>query len=430
MEQDFDWPRELRHRQGAPYNLEGIDVLYDFKWSDYFRDGRMQFRNGKCLAQQVLRECPKSKTPALLLTDADGEQERSFESPTAFVLVVNFPRYLEQADANAAVSYLASRFGPGVTNLGQFSQLAVQSPEEVEAFLEQQLTARRIAAWAAEDPERMSDLQRIAGQSPNPPSPADALQALRALDSIDPDLASSLAELLDRCPSREVRLETLDSLTDSADGRKAAGAVLGRRAADRLRDARSAVAGYHRLLEEPGSSETTFQEFIEDNLWLLGLDYVHMRPGHDVPRGSLDFILERFDGFHDLLELKSPQDRIIEAPDAKDGLPPSASSFRLSSALANALAQIHVYRDILTAHTEILDTQYGLPHSRDPNVVIVIGRGELLPPHRAAVLRELNRSLHRVEVVPYDQLGHRASAILDSVQKYWAASPSRDAGAL
>jgi len=384
----------------------------------------MQFRNGKCLAQQVLRECPEGKAPALLLTDLEDEQERSFGSPTAFILVVNFPRYLEQANANAAVSYLASRFGPGVTNLGQLGQLAVQSPADVEAFLDQQLTVGRIAAWAAENPQRLSELQRIAGGEPQPPSPSEALRALQAIESIDSDLAGALSELLSRSPSPKARLETLEALTNSTEGREAAGVILGRRAADRLQDARSAVASYQQLLEQPDSTETTFQRFIEEHLWLLGLDYVRMRPQHDVPRGSLDFVLERFDGFHDLLELKSPQDSIIEAPDVADGRPLSASKFRLSSALANALAQIHVYRDLLTSHPELMESQYGLPHSRDPNVVIVIGRGELLPPHRAVVLRELNRSLHRVEVVPYDQLGHRGTAILDSIQKYWAATPA------
>jgi hypothetical protein len=35
----------------------------------------------------------------------------------------------------------------------------------------------------------------------------------------------------------------------------------------------------------------------------------------------MDFILERYDGFHDLLELKGRQDPIIIAPDEVDGPP-------------------------------------------------------------------------------------------------------------
>jgi hypothetical protein len=424
MDHDFSWPVELLHRKGAPFNLEGIDVFYDFNWSSHFKDGRMQFRNGKCLAGQVLRECPADRTPALLLTCRDDERERSFSSDTFFVLVINFPRYLEQADANAAVSYLASRFGPGVTNLSQFSDIAVQSPEEVEAFLEQQLTTERIADWIGDKEDRIADLRTIVGANGErtPPSPGAALEALSALETLDSEIISGLLNLLGKCVDRTARVEALEALTESPAGRRDAGEIMGRRASERLDDARAAVANYQELLETPDSNETTFQGFIEENLWLLGLDYVQLRAGQEVPRGSLDFILERFDGFHDLLELKSPQDPVIEAPETT-GRPPSASQYSLSPALANALAQVHVYRETLTEDAALLDRQYGLPQSRDPIVVIVIGRSEVLPPHKANVLRELNKSLHRVEVVPYDVLGRRATAILDAVGQIWVTGP-------
>jgi hypothetical protein len=419
MEHDFSWPVELRHKKGAPFNLEGIDVFYDFAWSKYFRDTRAQFRNGKCLARQVLSECPAEKTPALLLTSRGEEKERSFSSDEFFVLVINFPRYLEQADANAAVSYLASRFGPGVTNLSQFSEIAGQSPEELSAFLEKQLTVERIASWIGEDQTRVADLRALVGvDRETPPSPSEALEALSALESMDGEVVRGLSDLLRDNLDRPARIEALEALTDSPGGRRDTGSIMARRANDRLDDARNAVARYQALLEDQGSNETTFQRFIEESLWLLGLDYVEIRAGHGVPRGSLDFILERFDGFHDLLELKSPQDAIIEAPETTDR-PPSASQYRLSPALANALAQVHVYRQTLTEDATLLDRQYGLPQSRDPTVVIVIGRSKTLPSHKANVLRELNKSLHRVEVVPYDVLGRRATAILDAVDQNW-----------
>jgi hypothetical protein len=37
------------------------------------------------------------------------------------------------------------------------------------------------------------------------------------------------------------------------------------------------------------------------------------------------------------------------------------------------------------------------------------------------VLAELNKSLHRVEVVPYDVLAKRALAVLSNVEKYLLA---------
>jgi hypothetical protein len=423
MDPDFPWPLPLHHRKGAPSRLEGIDVFYDFEWHEFFRDGRVQFRNGKALAGQAYEACPDGKAAALLLTCREDAEEGSFESASLFVLVINFPRYLRLASADAAVSYLASSFAPGIANIGQFNELAGRTPVEIRGFFERQLTTQRIEEWAAGNAERIEILQRIVGseRGPQKTSPADAVEALRALGSLDSQFISVLAEMLGQELDRDARLELLQSLTDNPDGRRDTSEVMGRRASERLGDARQAIIEYAVLLDNPASNETDFQQFIEQNLWLLGLDYVQMRARHDVPRGTLDFILERFDGFHDLLELKDPQDPIIEAPEA-NARPPSASRYKLSPALANALAQVHVYRGILTTHARLVDEQFGLPQSRDPDVVIVIGKAGALPDHRAGVLRELNKSLHRVEVVPYDVLGARASAILDSVEGYWVAS--------
>ena len=50
----------------------------------------------------------------------------------------------------------------------------------------------------------------------------------------------------------------------------------------------------------------------------------------------------------------------------------------------------------------------------------MIGRAP--PPHRADVMRELNKSLHRVEVVPYDALAERGETVLDNVARYLLAA--------
>src|SRR5205814_143539 len=142
--------------------------------------------------------------------------------------------------------------------------------------------------------------------------------------------------------------------------------VLAERTPQRVQDARDAMAAYEVLLADQASTETTMQKFIEKNLWLLGLDYARMRARKTGPGGAMDFLLERYDGFHDLLELKSPHDPLITAPDIADGegFPPP-HEYALSKSLAQALAQAIVYRDRLTRYPEIAEELYGLPHTRD-----------------------------------------------------------------
>jgi hypothetical protein len=79
------------------------------------------------------------------------------------------------------------------------------------------------------------------------------------------------------------------------------------------------------------------------------------------------------------------------------------------------------YRDRLTRHAEATEDLLGLPLSRDPWLIIVIGRVDRLPEHSQRVLTELNKSLHRVQVVPYDVLAKRADAVLNNIDKYLLA---------
>lgn len=69
MAGDLNWDVPLDHGKGAPSNMLGIDLFFDFDWIELVGHPRMQFPNGLCLARRVLRECPDDKEPALLLTN-------------------------------------------------------------------------------------------------------------------------------------------------------------------------------------------------------------------------------------------------------------------------------------------------------------------------------------------------------------------------
>jgi hypothetical protein len=298
------------------------------------------------------------------------------------------------------------------------------------AVLKSSVDLARITAWAEEDPERLGQLRELAGGEAHAEL-GDVLDALAGLgDELDSDAVTRIGALFGPSADRESRLELLRAIAADPDGRYLTGEVMLEELPQRISEARVALADYRELLADPSSSETELQDFIEKRLWLLGLEYVKFRARRPLIRGTADFILERVDGFHDLLELKDPQDKIIVAPDADDGVPPPANKYALSPALAKALAQSHVYRHTLTTDDRANEQNFGLRDSRDPRLVIVIGRASALPEYRLQVLRELNKSLHRVEVVPYDALGDRAERVLDNVEKYLliAEEETGDAG--
>lgn len=417
MPLDLEWPRPLHYRRGAPERLGGLDLYYDFAWGDHFRDGRAQFRHGQALAQFLRRTCPEGKSPAILLTEDQDAEEGFRDTPLHRVCVLHLPSY-RAAESDPFLAYLASKLGDGITQIGPLNPEVVDRAAVGAAIAASPIDIGQIAAWAGEDPERLQALRDIAGGE----GEADIGEVLAALSALGEDLDSeavaSIATLFGPDADRDRRVELLREITADPGGRYLTGEVMLERVPQRIAEARDSLSTYCALLADPHSSETDLQKFIEENLWLLGLEYVKARPRYPIIRGAADFILERVDGFHDLLELKSPQDPIVVAPDDVDGKPPPAHGYALSPSLANALAQAHVYRDSLTTDERATERNFGLRDSRDPRLVVVIGVASSLPAHRLRVLRELNKSLHRVEVVPYDVLGGRAGSALTNVEKY------------
>lgn len=430
MPHGLDWDLPLRYRDGGAIFLNGIEVYFDFDWHTVCGHDRPQFKNGQCLARLAQANCPDGKTAALLLAARSDVPEHPRTTDSHFFLVVNLPRYLARATGNVAVSYYAEQLQSNITRMGQLDELASQ-PEVMEAVL----TVERVVEWAAGDPGRRAHLRAALGTDTPVGSEVDipalvaALSTLEDLD-LDSDLITAIASLFGPGVDREHRLGLLRAMTEDPDGRYVTGEVFAERTAERIADARGAMAAYQALLDDPDTNETSMQEFIEKNLWLLGLDYAKMVPQQRLLGGTMDFILERFDGFHDILELKDPRDPIITATIRGTGngtAAPPPSAYALSADLAQALGQVHAYRDRLTRHAEATEDLLGLPLSRDPWLIIVIGRVDRLPKHSQRVLTELNKSLHRVQVVPYDVLAKRAEAVLNNIDKYLLAARGQQA---
>ena len=177
---------------------------------------------------------------------------------------------------------------------------------------------------------------------------------------------------------------------------------------------RVAARDYRNLLAKSDASETDFQEFIKENPLLLGLEYAEVMSRARFLSGELDFVVRRHDGYRDLLELKGPNEPIILFRGDVEKRP---SAYSLAPKLAQALAQVQLYREwIATSSAENRDL-YGV--TRDPRTTIVIGRDDRLPNETARkILRQLNVTLHRMRVLPYDILADRAEAQLANLAMF------------
>jgi hypothetical protein len=396
--------------------LAGLDIFYDFDWRSIFCHDRAIFPNGQSLSELARRDCPHGKEPALLLTVRDDAEARVVETDDRFVVIVRIREYLRDAGGDAASTYYARLAGKPLTRLPTLSEISF-TPSELAAFLDANLTTELLSTWAASSEARSRVLSEGTPASANVRID-EILEALRDFETLDDRLLDEFVAYSERFAEDGGMEALLDQVTRSGEGRLATTRVLADRLGERIADTRDQIAQYQQLIGSASVTETDVQGFLERNPWIVGLNYARARARVEIPRGEIDFVLDRYDGFFDIVELKGPGETIVKertTSEASDDRPPAGSSCSLGSALANALAQAHLYRSILDRSRD-LNEQYGLQDTRQPRIIILLGRSTNLTTNGHEILRELNVSLHRVEVVPYDLLGKRMTGLLDNIE--------------
>lgn len=372
-----EWRPRLRMRIGSPTRLTGLRVYYDFKWKTVFRHNRRTFRHGQDLAKTVRNGCPAGKTPCLLLTTNDDMEDGPlYTNDNNYVFVMRIHRYLTEARTGAAANYLLTKFGVGNMVTARQIRIAASDPHQQDAILEVLANREGLTRWTKRKPGmRAPMLHEIAS-------------AHTAISGI------------------------VDEIASTKEGRRAIALV--DPTSRRAEDLREAAIGYRELLANERPSETDLQDYIMQNPMLLGLEYAEVRSRQKLRLGELDFVARRHDGYHDLLELKGPHAEIIRFRGGSEKRP---SSYSLAPKLAQALAQVQLHREWIATSSQEEREYYEV--TRDPRITIVIGLDSALPNEVARkILRQLNVSLHRTTVLPYDKLVDRADAQLKSLVKF------------
>lgn len=422
------WPTLLTPRRGSKYFLADIDVWHDFDWDVVFKSkgrSRTHFKHGRRLALLVKEEAKvqaPGKVPALVLTTSADAEEGPLATASHYVVVVRIDEYLRLAAANPAVGYFALRIRTAITAAGRLRQV-VSDDALFQTMMEDPAAFAAFAAWAQANARQFAALADVLANSgvAVPAKNVDmgvVLKALSALDRLDGDVLAAVVSLMERGADKEAKISMIEAVTADTEGRNITSVVWGRRIAERMNDALRITREYENLIRTTGIGETPIQEYIAAHPWVIGLEYLRVRVHPQMPRGTADFLLERYDGYHDLLELKRPSDPIINVPLDDHGAPASPSGYSLSAPLAQAIAQAHAYRRQIRENGPLLSKQYGLNIAHDPCCFIVIGTSQQMNPHERELLDDLNESLHRVEIVPFDLLGERSRRFLTNLSNY------------
>lgn len=395
-----EWEPELSQKSGSPTRLAGLQVYYDFDWSNVIGHRMAQFRNGQDLARCVTEACPDEETACLLLTTREDVHDGPLHTDDKnYVFVVRIQRYLEEAHARAAGSYLMRQVGVDSINVVREVRKAVSNPHRQDEILEMSVDKESLSRWAGRKQGRYAMLREIGGDRPMPTlRTGEGVSFSEAaigewINSEGPDAARAVATQLSRTP----------------EGRRATAMV--DPAHNLTEDVRSAVNGYSELVTKQSVSETDVHRYLKNNPLLLGLEYAEVMSNVRLAKAELDFVVRRHDGYRDVLELKGPSEPIIDFNGEHDAHP---SAYKIAPKLARSLAQIQLYRERIATSSSNDRELYGV--TRDPRFTIVIGRDRDLPNETARkILRQLNVALHRTKVLPYDILSKRVEAQLKNL---------------
>jgi hypothetical protein len=146
-----------------------------------------------------------------------------------------------------------------------------------------------------------------------------------------------------------------------------------------------------------GQPEKIFQNWIESNLWVFGIEYINK---HDVRKIALfsesDILMESVDGYLDLIELKRPVHSILKYDE-------SHSCFYPHPNLSQVIGQSLFYLQKLSEYKLNLEAEYGLKIIM-PRIKIIVGRNIDFNDEQRDCLRMLNSNLQSIQIITYDDL--------------------------
>lgn len=148
-----------------------------------------------------------------------------------------------------------------------------------------------------------------------------------------------------------------------------------------------------------GQPEKIFQNWIEQNLWVFGIEYIKKYDARKIAIFSEgDLLMESMDNFLDLIELKRPKLKYnIFDYDA------SHRSYYPSPDLSKVIGQCLFYLQKMDDYKLILEKEHKIKILR-PRIKIILGRTNKFNDNQFEALRMLNSNLNHIQIFSYDYL--------------------------
>ncbi|MBL1352947.1 MAG: DUF4263 domain-containing protein [Zetaproteobacteria bacterium] len=156
--------------------------------------------------------------------------------------------------------------------------------------------------------------------------------------------------------------------------------------------------------------EANWQKWFERNSWVLGSDFVRILDERSIDTKNItDFLMEAYDGFLDIIEIKRPEGGMqfwSKALDHGNYIP----STDLIKAITQATAYIfEIEREANSV--KFLERVDGVKTIK-PRCILIFGRSYDWNSKQIEAFRILNSSYHNLSIMSYDHIIERAKRIM------------------
>jgi hypothetical protein len=166
-----------------------------------------------------------------------------------------------------------------------------------------------------------------------------------------------------------------------------------------------AVRVFEKMLEED-QKEQNWQAWLENNSWVLGSEFVRVLDDRNIDTQNIsDFLMEAYDGFLDVVEIKRPEGGLMFWAASLDH-----GNYIPSSDLTKAITQANRYIFEIEREAnslKFLERVEGI-RTVKPRCTLIFGRSNDWNNGQAEAYRILNAGFHNLHVMTYDHVLSRA----------------------
>jgi len=170
-----------------------------------------------------------------------------------------------------------------------------------------------------------------------------------------------------------------------------------------------AVKEFEAMLDE-GLTEPNWQKWFEQNSWVLGSEFVRVLDDRHIDTQNIsDFLMEAYDGFLDVVEIKRPQGALKFWAASRDH-----GNCVPSSDLVKAITQANRYIFEIECEANSLKflERVGGIRTVKPRCTLIFGRSNDWGSDEAEAYRILNAGFHNLHVMTYDHVLERAKRMV------------------